>query len=1222
MGQILIPGYLYWDGFKYILTPGTGGISITGTGLWHETAGMLDPDAYIGGPGQFVLTNSAGSDTSWVTISGDVSASTITPGQLTVTGIQGHTIPTPSGTNTVLEWSGSSFSWGIAGGGFTAGTDLSGTSTSQTVIGIQGHTVPTPSGTNTVLEWSGSSFSWGTVSGFTAGTDLSGTSTSQTVIGLQTYPVSSTAPTANNQLLSWNGSAWIPSPASPAPANNNVLTWSSSSSAWIAAAPGGGGLTVTGSGFVHATASAYNTAATIDGNASHGTSGQFLLTDISAPTSNPDTVWTTLTGDVANSNVTAGLLTVVGIQGNTVTAGALTKGDFFVATTTSNWAQTALSQDVSASVTTPGQITVVGIQTNTVTSGALTKGQFFIASSTTNWAATTLSGDVSESGTTAGQLTVVGLQTHPVSSVAPTANNQLLSWNGSAWIASPASPTPASGNILTWNGSAWAAAAAGSSGLTVTGSGFVHATSSAYNVTATIDGNASHGTSGQFLLTDISAPTSNPDTVWTTLTKDISNSNTTAGQLTVVGIQGNTVTAGALTEGNFLIATSTSNWASTALTQDVSASVATPGQITVTGIQTNTVTSGALTKGNFLIATSTSNWASTALTKDISESNVSPGQLTVVGIQGNTVSSGALTKGQFFVASSTVNWAATTLSGDISESATTAGDLTVVGIQTNTVTSGALTKGQFFVATSTTNWAATTLSGDITESATTAGQLTVAKIQGVAISGTPSAGQVITATSSTAADWATPAGTVTGTGIAHVTSPTGIDSTAYLGTAGYVLTVNNSGTDTQWESLGSDVTGQINNNTVVRLRNRSLSTGNPNGGNVYQWDGSSTWFPNPVDLTNGLGGNITGTLLMANGGTGQNLFGSATGNLLYYGPSAGSSTWLANGTSGYVLTSNGASSAPSWQATGGSSFTAGGDLYGSNTVQHIQTITGGGTSGAGTVDVGASLMTFSSGQLVINAPSVSTALVLNGATGAFAESITGNYGINVATSNEAGTFSSTTALGGNATLRSTNNGSGYAFIAYTANGQGMTCTGTTVGGQFNTTGTVTTTGAPANTSGSVGASSTPVAVLSSYASGNSDNYVHYIDCYANSGSSAVYSGCLSTGVGGNATLCVSSASDARLKENVIDSNLSLSQLEKVQVRSYNFIGSNIKIDGFIAQELREILPSAVLVGGEDPKKNPWMVTQTELIPLLVKAVQELSKKTKQLEKIIKQHKLK
>jgi hypothetical protein len=46
---------------------------------------------------------------------------------------------------------------------------------------------------------------------------------------------------------------------------------------------------------------------------------------------------------------------------------------------------------------------------------------------------------------------------------------------------------------------------------------------------------------------------------------------------------------------------------------------------------------------------------------------------------------------------------------------------------------------------------------------------------------------------------------------------------------------------------------------------------------------------------------------------------------------------------------------------------------------------------------------------------------------------------------------------------------------------------------------------------------------------------------------------------------------------------------------------------FVAQELYEVLPSAVTVGGEDAKTNPWMVDYSKLTPLLVKAVQDLKK---------------
>lgn len=44
--------------------------------------------------------------------------------------------------------------------------------------------------------------------------------------------------------------------------------------------------------------------------------------------------------------------------------------------------------------------------------------------------------------------------------------------------------------------------------------------------------------------------------------------------------------------------------------------------------------------------------------------------------------------------------------------------------------------------------------------------------------------------------------------------------------------------------------------------------------------------------------------------------------------------------------------------------------------------------------------------------------------------------------------------------------------------------------------------------------------------------------------------------------------------------------------------------GFIAQELYQVLPTAVVVGGEDAKTEPWMVDCGLLTPLLVKSTQE------------------
>ena len=64
-----------------------------------------------------------------------------------------------------LKWVNGSSQWQasyLPTGSFVAGGDLSGTASSQTVIGIQSHSVPSPSGSNTFLEWTGSSFTWAT----------------------------------------------------------------------------------------------------------------------------------------------------------------------------------------------------------------------------------------------------------------------------------------------------------------------------------------------------------------------------------------------------------------------------------------------------------------------------------------------------------------------------------------------------------------------------------------------------------------------------------------------------------------------------------------------------------------------------------------------------------------------------------------------------------------------------------------------------------------------------------------------------------------------------------------------------------------------------------------------------------------------------------------------------------------------------------------------------
>jgi hypothetical protein len=155
-----------------------------------------------------------------MTVSGLFSAGgdlTGTSTDQTVVGLQGYEISSTAPTNgQVLEYNTGTNKWTpttIATGGFTAGHDLSGTSTSQTVIGLQGQpisaTIPTD---GYILEYVAGVWTPASISGvFVAGGDLSGTSNFQNVIGLQGQPISNILPT-DGYVLEYVGGVWTPSP--------------------------------------------------------------------------------------------------------------------------------------------------------------------------------------------------------------------------------------------------------------------------------------------------------------------------------------------------------------------------------------------------------------------------------------------------------------------------------------------------------------------------------------------------------------------------------------------------------------------------------------------------------------------------------------------------------------------------------------------------------------------------------------------------------------------------------------------------------------------------------------------------------------------------------------------------------------------------------------------------------------------------------------------------
>lgn len=92
-------------------------------------------------------------------------------------------------------------------------------------------------------------------------------------------------------------------------------------------------------------------------------------------------------------------------------------------------------------------------------------------------------------------------------------------------------------------------------------------------------------------------------------------------------------------------------------------------------------------------------------------------------------------------------------------------------------------------------------------------------------------------------------------------------------------------------------------------------------------------------------------------------------------------------------------------------------------------------------------------------------------------------------------------------------------------------------------------------------------------------------------------------------------SDKRLKENIHATKFGLEALKAVKVYDYNYKADSKKTlaTGVLAQELHQIYPQAVNVGGDDEKIKPWQVDYSKLVPMLVKSVQELNAKVEALE---------
>ena len=97
------------------------------------------------------------------------------------------------------------------------------------------------------------------------------------------------------------------------------------------------------------------------------------------------------------------------------------------------------------------------------------------------------------------------------------------------------------------------------------------------------------------------------------------------------------------------------------------------------------------------------------------------------------------------------------------------------------------------------------------------------------------------------------------------------------------------------------------------------------------------------------------------------------------------------------------------------------------------------------------------------------------------------------------------------------------------------------------------------------------------------------------------------------------ASDYRLKENIADITDGVDRIKQLQPKKFSFKrdANSVIVDGFLAHEVMDIVPQAVsgLKDGIDADGNPkyQRIDESNLVPLLVQAVKELSARIEELE---------
>ncbi len=90
-------------------------------------------------------------------------------------------------------------------------------------------------------------------------------------------------------------------------------------------------------------------------------------------------------------------------------------------------------------------------------------------------------------------------------------------------------------------------------------------------------------------------------------------------------------------------------------------------------------------------------------------------------------------------------------------------------------------------------------------------------------------------------------------------------------------------------------------------------------------------------------------------------------------------------------------------------------------------------------------------------------------------------------------------------------------------------------------------------------------------------------------------------------------SDETIKENITDATPKLEDVKKLKVKNFNFIGDDLKQIGLIAQETELVFPGLVEDDLNPQGDKVKSLKYSVLVPILVKAIQELEARVKELE---------